>query len=125
VRYRYTLTAEDPAGNTVQRTASVMPLPVLYAPRGGAHLRVHARPLFAWKPAKNARYYNFQLWVDGHQAGSWWPARARLRLPARWSYNARRTARARHVHVVRVAGSRPAELGRYGALLGKSSFVVG
>ena len=39
VRYRYTLTAEDPAGNTVQRTASVMPLPVLYAPRGGAHLR--------------------------------------------------------------------------------------
>jgi len=126
VRYRYTLTAEDPAGNTVQRTASVMPLPVLYAPRGGAHLRVHARPLFAWKPAKRARYYNFQLWVDGHQAGSWWPARPRLRLPARWSYNreARRLERGTYTWYV-WPGRGPRRLGRYGALLGQSSFVVG
>jgi len=126
VRYRYTLTAEDPAGNTVQRTASVMPLPVLYAPRGGAHLRVHARPLFAWKPAKRARYYNFQLWVDGHQAGSWWPARPRLRLPARWSFNreARRLERGTYTWYV-WPGRGPRRLGRYGALLGQSSFVVG
>ena len=126
VRYRYTLAAEDPAGNTVQRTASVMPLPVLYAPRRGAHLRVHARPLFAWKPAKRARYYNFQLWVDGHQAGSWWPARTRLRLPTRWSHNgeARRLERGTYTWYV-WPGRGPRKLGRYGALLGKSSFVVG
>ena len=126
VRYRYTLTAEDPAGNTVQRTASVVPLPVLYAPRGGAHFRVHARPLFAWKSAKRARYYNFQLWVDGHQAGSWWPASARLRLPARWSHNgaAQRLERGTYTwYVWPGRGSR--KLGRYGPLLGKSSFVVG
>jgi hypothetical protein len=126
VRYRYTLTAEDPAGNTVRRTASVMPLPVLYAPRGGAHLRVHARPLFAWKPAKRARYYNFQLWVDGHQAGSWWPSRARLRLPARWSYNGEPQRLERGTYTWYVwPGRGPRRLGRYGALLGKSSFVVG
>jgi len=126
VRYRYTLTAEDSAGNTMQRTASVMPLPVLYAPRGGTHLRVHARPLFAWKPAKRARYYNFQLWVDGHQAGSWWPARARLRLPARWTYKgeAQRLERGTYTWYV-WPGHGPRKLGRYGALLGKSSFVVG
>jgi hypothetical protein len=126
VRYRYTLTAEDPAGNTVQRTASVMPLPVLYAPRDDAHVRVHARPLFAWKPAKRARYYNFQLWVDGHQAGSWWPTRAGLRLPARWSYNgkARRLERGTYTWYV-WPGRGARKLGRYGALLGKSSFVVG
>jgi hypothetical protein len=126
VRYRYTLTAEDIAGNTVQRTASVMPLPVLYAPRGGTHLRVHARPSFAWKPAKRARYYNFQLWVDGHQAGSWWPARARLRLPARWSYKAKAHRLERGTYTWYVwPGRGPRKLGRYGALLGKSSFAVG
>jgi hypothetical protein len=126
VRYRYTLAAEDSAGNTVQRTASVMPLPVLYAPRGGAHLRVHARPLFAWKPAKRAHYYNFQLWVDGHQAGSWWPTRARLRLPARWSQNGKAQRLARGTYTWYVwPGRGPRKLGRYGALLGKSSFVVG
>jgi hypothetical protein len=126
VRYRYTLTAEDPAGNTVQRTASVTPLPVLYAPRQGAHLGVHARPVFAWKPAKKARYYNFQLWVDGRKAGSWWPARARLRLPARWSHDGEPQRLERGAYTWYVwpgRGSR--KLGRYGALLGKSSFVVG
>ncbi len=126
VRYRYTLTAEDPAGNTVERTASVMPLPVLYAPRHGAHLRVHARPVFAWKPAKKARYYNFQLWVDGRQVGSWWPARARLRLPARWSQKGEPQRLERGTYTWYVwpgRGSR--KRGRYGPLLGKSSFVVG
>jgi hypothetical protein len=126
VRYRYTLSAEDPAGNTGRRTASVTPLPILYAPREGAHLRVHARPLFAWKPARKARYYNFQLWVDGRQIGSWWPARARLRLPARWSHDGERQRLERGTYTWYVwpgRGSR--KLGRYGALLGKSSFGVG
>jgi large repetitive protein len=126
VRYRYTLTAQDPAGNIVQRTASVTPLPVLYAPRPGAHLGVHARPSFAWKPAKKARYYNFQLWVDGRQVGSWWPARARLRLPARWSHDGETHRLEQGTYTWYVwpgRGSR--KLGRYGALLGKSSFVVG
>lgn len=125
VRYHYTLTAQDPAGNSVARTASVTPLPVLYAPRPGAHLGVHARPVFAWKPAKKAHYYNVQLWVDGHQVGSWWPSRARLRLPSRWSLGGQTHRLERGTYSWYVwPGRGPRKLGRYGALLGKSTFAV-
>jgi len=126
VRYRYTLTAEDQAGNMVTRTASVTPLPVLYAPRPGGHVGVHARPVFSWKPARKARYYNLQLWVDGHQAGSWWPMQARLRLPSRWNFDGQSHRLERGTYTWYVWPGRGArKLGRYGALLGKSTFVVG
>jgi hypothetical protein len=125
VRYRYTLTASDPAGNVVQRNAYATPLPVLYAPRPGARLGVHARPVFAWRPAKKARYYNFQLWVDGRRAGSWWPTRARLRLPSRWSLDGETQRLEPGTYTWYVWPGRGArKLGRYGALLGKSTFVV-
>jgi hypothetical protein len=126
VRYRYTLTASDDAGNEVRRTAYATPLPVLWAPRPGARLGIHARPLLAWRPARRARYYNVQLWVDGRQVGSWWPARARLRLPAGWSFGGKAQRLDRGTYTWYVwPGRGPRKLGRYGALLGKSTFVVG
>jgi len=126
VRYRYTLTASDEAGNEVRRIAYVTPLPVLYAPRPGARLGVHARPLLAWRPARKARYYNVQLWVDGRRAGSWWPARARLRLPGSWSLGGETQRLERGTYTWYVwPGRGPRKLARYGALLGKSTFVVG
>jgi hypothetical protein len=99
---------------------------VLWAPRPGARLGIHARPLLAWRPARRARYYNAQLWVDGRQVGSWWPARARLRLPASWSFNGKAQRLERGTYTWYVwPGRGPRKLGRYGALLGKSTFVVG
>ena len=126
VRYRYTLSASDKAGNTVSRSASAMPLPVLYAPRPGARLRRHRSAFFAWKPARNTRYYNLQLWRSGRKVGSWWPSADRLRIPSRWRSEGRaqRLQRGRYTwYVWPGRGSR--KLGRYGPLLGKSSFVVG
>jgi hypothetical protein len=126
VRYRYTLTASDPAGNEVERAAYATPMPVLFAPRPGAHLGTHARPLLKWRAAKKASYYNVQLWLQGRKAGSWWPARARLRLPARWSIGGetrRLEPGAYSWYVWPGRGSR--KLGRFGPLLGKSTFVVG
>jgi hypothetical protein len=126
VRYRYTLTASDPAGNEMQRTAYATPLPVLYAPRPGARLGAHARPLFGWRAAKKARYYNFQLWLDGRRIGSWWPTRARLRLPSRWSLDGQTQRLEPGGYTWYVwPGRGPRKLGRYGALLGKSTLVVG
>jgi hypothetical protein len=125
VRYRYTLTAIDPAGNTVQRTAVATPLPILFAPRPGARLGRHAAPFFAWRPVPKARYYNLQLWRNGRQVGSWWPSRARLRLPSRWRYKggSHRLERGRYAWYV-WPGRGPRRLARYGPLLGTSTFVV-
>jgi hypothetical protein len=126
VRYTYVVTAEDDAGNVLSRSGATTPMPVLYAPRPGARVSPGSRPLLAWRPARKARYYNAQLWLDGRAVGSWWPTRARLKLPTRWRFNgSARTleAGAYTWYVWPGRGSR--RLGRYGPLLGKSTFVVG
>jgi hypothetical protein len=125
VRYRYTLTAADAAGNTSARTAFATPKPDLFAPRPGARLGTHASPLFAWRPVPKARYYNLQLWSDGRKVGSWWPSRARLRLPSHWQYRGKQRRLEPGSYAWYVWPGRGARrLGRYGPLLGKSTFVV-
>ncbi len=126
VRYTYVVTAEDDAGNVLSRSGATTPMPVLYAPRPGARVSPGSRPLLAWRPARKARYYNAQLWLDGRAVGSWWPTRARLKLPAHWRFNgSARTleAGAYTWYVWPGRGSR--RLGRYWPLLGRSTFVVG
>jgi hypothetical protein len=125
VRYRYTLSASDKAGNTVSRSASAMPLPVLYAPRPGARLRRHASPFFAWKPVRSARYYNLQLWRSGRKVGSWWPTAARLQIHSRWRSEGRAQRLERGSYTWYIWPGRGARrLGRYGPLHGKSTFLV-
>jgi hypothetical protein len=126
VRYAYVVTAEDDAGNTLARSASAMPMPVLFAPRPGARLSPGSVPLLEWRPARKARYYNVQLWVGGRAVGSWWPARPRLKLSARWRFaGAAHTLEAGSYTWYVWPGRGPRRLGRYGPLLGKSTFVVG
>jgi hypothetical protein len=126
VRYRYTLKAEDAAGNSVKRSAFATPMPVLFAPRPGAHVRAHASVFFAWRPVQKARYYNMQLWLDGRAIGSWWPLKARLRLPSRWRFRDERHRLEPGNYTWYVwPGRGPRRLGKYGKLLGKSTFVVG
>jgi hypothetical protein len=126
VRYTYVVTAEDSAGNELARTASTMPMPVLYAPRPGARVSPGSTPLLAWRPAREAGYYNVQLWLGGKAVGSWWPTRPRLKLPARWRFGG-------SAHTLGTGGyswyvwpgKGARRLGRYGHLHGKSTFVVG
>jgi hypothetical protein len=124
-RYRYTLTAEDEAGNTVTRTATATPMPVLFAPRPDARMRARSTPRFAWRPATNADYYNVQLWLRGRKVGSWWPTGSRLQLPARWRAGgqARRLVAGDYTWYV-WPGRGARKLGRYGRLLGQSTFSV-
>jgi hypothetical protein len=101
-------------------------MPVLYAPRPGARLSPGSAPRLAWRPAKKARYYNVQLWLDGRAVGSWWPALSRLKLPARWRFGgAPHTLEAGSYTWYVWPGRGPRSRGRYGLLLGKSTFVVG
>jgi hypothetical protein len=126
VRYTYVVTAEDGAGNELARSAAAMPMPVLYAPRPGTRISSGSRPLLAWRPARTAPYYNVQLWLDGRAVGSWWPARPRLKLPARWRFaGAAHTLQAGSYTWYVWPGRGSRRLGKYGRLLGKSTFVVG
>jgi hypothetical protein len=125
VRYRYTLTATDAAGNTITRSALAVPLPVLYAPRPGARVPKRAPLLFAWRPATKASYFNVQLWRGARKVGSWWPSAPGLRLPARWHSEGRTHRLERGVYTWYVWPGRGARrLGKFGPLLGKSTFVV-
>jgi len=125
VRYRYTLTTTDVAGNTASRSVSAVPLPVLYAPRPGARLSRPDSLLFAWRATRKADYYNLQLWRGGHKVGSWWPSSPRLRVPSRWHSGGktrRLTPGAYTWYVWPGRGAR--RLGKYGPLLGTSTFAV-
>jgi hypothetical protein len=125
VRYRYMLTATDAAGNTASRSVSAVPLPVLYAPRPGARLGRPDSLRFAWKGAKKADYYNLQLWRGRHKVGSWWPSSPRLRLPSRWRSEGKTRRLKRGTYTWYVWPGRGArQLGKYGPLLGKSTFAV-
>ncbi len=126
VRYTYLVTAEDAAGNQLARTAAATPMPVLFAPRPGTRVSAGSSPLFAWHSARKATYYNLQLWLDGHAVGTWWPGRPRLKLPSRWRFGGSPHTLEQGSYTWYVwpgRGSR--RLGKYGRLLGKSTFVVG
>ena len=125
VRYRYVVTAEDPAGNAITRVASATPKPALFAPRPGARLGSGSSPVFAWKPRPKTQYYNLQLWLGGRQVGTWWPSRARLALPSHWQFDhgTHRLGPGSYVWYV-WPGRGTRRLGRYGPLLGKSTFTA-
>ena len=124
-RYQYVVTAQDAAGNMLRRTAAATPKPILFAPRPGARLGAGSSPVFAWKPDRKARYYNLQLWLDGRPVGSWWPSPTHLSLPSRWQWDgaARHLERGDYTWYV-WPGRGPKRLGRYGPLLGKSTFAA-
>jgi hypothetical protein len=125
VRYHYTLSATDAAGNTAARSISAVPLPVLYAPRPGARLSRPGSLLFAWRAAKKADYYNLQLWRGRHKVGSWWPSSPRLRLPSRWRSEGKTRRLSRGAYTWYVwPGHGARRLGKYGPIVGKSTFAV-
>jgi hypothetical protein len=126
VKYRYTLIAQDAAGNTVRRTIVARPLPVLFAPRPHARVRAYSAPFFAWRPVQKARYYNLQLWHDGHAVGAWWPFKPWLKLPSSWRFRGTSHRLGPGTYTWYVwPGRGPRRAGKYGPLLGKSTFVAG
>ncbi len=123
VRYRYTVTAFDAAGNGASRTLVAIPRAGLWGPRRGA--RVRRPPRLRWARVSRARYYNVQLFRGSRKVLSAWPAGTSLRLHRAWRHagSRRRLAPGRYRwYVWPGLGRRSAH--RYGRLLGRSSFVV-
>ena len=123
VRYTYTISAEDQAGNVAVRSIAATPGPRLLTPAPNAHLTTP--PLLLWTARPGASYYNVQLYRDGRKVLSVWPADAKLQLSRVWSFAGHRyrlkPARYRW-YVWPGFGRRAAS--RYGSLIGRGTFVV-
>jgi hypothetical protein len=113
-RYTYTIEALDEAGNVATMKTTATPSAPLIAPRQSAH--VSGGVLLRWRPTKRASYYNVQIWRDGKKVLSVWPAGT--------SYRTRRLAPGHYTWIVWPGfGARSRH--KYGAAIGKSTFVVG
>jgi hypothetical protein len=123
VRYKYTLTAIDQAGNVTVRTISVIPGPRLLAPAMNA--RLTSPPVLRWTPVRGASYYNVQLYRGGKILSAW-PRHASLRLKRAWLFNGRlyRLVPGRYRWYV-WPGFGPRAAAQYGPLIGRGRFVVG
>ena len=122
VRYTYTITARDRAGNTSTRTIEVTPNPRLLAPLANAH--ISSPPLLSWTPVRGASYYNVQLYRSG-KVLSVWPKHATFQLRGTWKFESRRfrLRPGRYTWYVWPGfGNRSAA--RYGRAIGQGAFVV-
>jgi hypothetical protein len=123
VRYAYTVTAQDTAGNDAVAKVAAEPSPPLIAPRSEA--RVRGAVTLRWRGVAKATYYNVQLWLRGAKVLTTWPTGTSFRVPSVWLYGGRsyRLKPGRYIwHVWPGFGTRTQH--RFGALIGTSSFVV-
>jgi hypothetical protein len=136
LKYRYTVTAFDQAGNGAARglraqalqTVSRQSRPArttsgLRAPAAGA--RLTSPPVLRWSAVPKASYYNVQLFRDGKKILTLWPTDPTLRVPSAWSFAGAAFRLTPGVYRWYVwAGFGPRSADRYGKLLGSRSFVV-
>ena len=140
VKYRYTVTAYDEAGNAAARGLAVKSdlttkaaarrpatrgaaRPALLGPAVNA--RVTAPPVLRWSAVRNATYYNVQLFRNGKKILTTWPASTSFKLRQSWRYDGRRQRLAPgryRWYVWPGFGKRSAN--RYGKLIGSRVFVV-
>jgi hypothetical protein len=125
VRYTYTVTAADAAGNATAQSVAATPASFLALPALGALFSTSKPPVLRWKAVKPARYYNVQLFRGSHQLLSAWPTRAKLQLRSSWRYRNRRRNLTPGVYRWYVWPGYGARRGRhYGKLLGRSEFTI-
>ncbi len=121
VRYRYTVTVLDQAGNASSSDASAVPTASSLRPVTGT--AVSTPPRLTWKTVRGATYYNVQLFKGRHKVLSAWPHGAHLQLRAKWRYRGHQVRLAKgkyRWYVWPGFGARQAQ--RYGKLIGHSSF---
>jgi len=122
-QYRYQLKASDDATNSVTKPLDFVARGALLSPAPGE--RIRKPPLLVWSPVRGASYYNVVL-VRGRRVFSAWPARTHLKLPRAWTYHGRRyKLRPGSYQWFVWPGFGPLSAGRYGKMLGGSSFTFG
>jgi hypothetical protein len=143
VKYTYTITAVDQAGNKATDSVTVVPAALLYSPAQGAVVKTP--PNLAWRPISGASYYNVQLYYTGRSLTglhNWsrltpasaaalgrkvlsaWPLKPHYRLKKSWRYpkKLRKLVPGHYTWLVFPGyGKRTAH--KYGALIGHSDFV--
>lgn len=125
VTYRFVVTAIDRAGNRSRgAVAQATPRALLLAtPKPGA--KVDRPPLLRWAPVAGATYYNVQLFRGKTKLLSAWPSRARLQLARTWTFDKIKRTLTPGTYTWYVwPGYGPRADVSYGALIGKSTFVV-
>jgi hypothetical protein len=137
VKYVYTISVFDDAGNKATDSVSIIPGAKLYSPARGTTLK--SPPLLAWRPVAGAAYYNVQLYygvgatmrrlssvgVSGRKVLSAWPLQSRYRLKKAWKFKgkARKLAPGHYRwYVYPGVGKRTAN--KYGPLIGASDFFI-
>lgn len=138
VKYRYTVTAYDEAGNAAVKglalkagattakpsvTQPALAKPALMKPAAGARLTLP--PVLAWRAVAKATYYNVQLYRDGQKILTAWPLDTSFPLQRSWRFDGRNyklSPGTYRWHVWPGFGARSAH--RYGKLLGTRTFVV-
>jgi hypothetical protein len=143
VKYTYTITAVDQAGNKATDSVTVTPAAPLYSPAQGAVVKTP--PMLGWRPISGASYYNVQLFYTGSRLAastvpsrtlptsavaigrkvlSVWPLKPHYRLAKKWKYakKVRKLVPGHYTWLVFPGyGKRAAH--KYGPLIGHSDFV--
>jgi hypothetical protein len=123
--HRYTIISYDAVGNASPGARlNIQPSALLSHPKPGAV--VHAPPRLAWAKVRKASFYNVQLYRGGEKILSAWPSAARLALRRRWIYAGRSMRLQPGIYSWYVwPAFGPRSRGRFGHVLGLSSFRVG
>ena len=121
-KYEYRVIGIDEALNRAEQKVNVVASGPLLSPAPAQ--RVTAPPKLAWTAVKRASYYNIQL-IRGRKVLSVWPTRTSFQLQSAWRYKGRRYRLRPGVYrwYVWPGYGRPSA-GRFGRLLGGSTFVV-
>lgn len=122
--YRYAVVSYDHAMNASHGTGLVVrPGVLLRAPADGGVVR--RPPLLAWSMISKATYYNVQLYYGTQKVLSAWPKGEKLAVRRSWVYAGRRFQLKAGLYSWYVwPGFGPRSMGRYGQLLGESTFRV-
>lgn len=135
VKYVYTITGLDDAGNKAVDSVSIIPGAKLYSPARGSSVK--SPPLLAWRPYDGATYYNLQLYarvgsglrqvasvdVSGRKVLSAWPVQAHYRLKKTWTWNKKKQSLATgHYRWYVYPGLGKRSASSYGPLIGSSDF---
>jgi hypothetical protein len=123
-KYEYRLRGFDEAANRAEQVIKLVATGALLSPAPGARVSLKALPTLVWTPVKKTSYYNLQL-MRGKRVLSAWPVRPGFQLRRTWIYRGRRYRLSPGVYRWYVwPGRGPLSAGRYGRLLGSSTFVV-
>ncbi len=123
-KYEYRVRGFDEAANRAEHVVKLVATGALLSPAPGAHVSLKALPTLVWTPVKKTSYYNLQL-MRGKRVLSAWPVRPGFQLRRTWIYRGRRYRLSPGVYRWYVwPGKGRLSAGRYGRLLGSSTFVV-